>query len=392
MWLCQYLQQLFPPFFAESEFVWTCVKRQQQQLQKVPGQPSHPQQQCQQPQQQQQQFGSFQKVRLTGQGRMPVADMRHFQQQQRQQQHSLQKVQQCCCPDRGRLLTPTEEHPVAPKSPVYAVVNKTAKNRSVDDDEGAPKASSVMGSSKIQHQHNYCNIGPSLGDVVNRSEEQIWSRSGDQMYENTKNVLQRLQLEQDLERGEEYLSRFSVHPAAKEPELPFIPFQPPDISPGTVQHYCDSINRKLREFHDSLNECQDEDLKQDCQRPPMLPPKSKSTDDLERRRRPLNSVSTSVEESSSMSSRFVTIPRSKDGLASACPIFMRRSASVPCKRPGQRGSTSSSDSGFSTGSPPQARTARVQPPQHQQPANAQKMWAEDCDIVTRAEDESDTKI
>ena len=61
-----------------------------------------------------------------------------------------------------------------------------------------------------------------------------------------------------------------------------------------------------------------------------------------------------------------TVPRSKAaaaaGTASAQPemmavTMMRRSASVPCKRSTNRGSTSSSDSGFSAGSPSQNRSA-----------------------------------
>ncbi len=57
----------------------------------------------------------------------------------------------------------------------------------------------------------------------------------------------------------------------------------------------------------------------------------------------------------------VTIPRSGKGQVSSSKVKvnMRRSSSVPCKGPVNRGSTSSSDSGFSAGSPTQTGNAAV---------------------------------
>lgn len=51
---------------------------------------------------------------------------------------------------------------------------------------------------------------------------------------------------------------------------------------------------------------------------------------------------------------FDTMPRAAGGTIKNQPLFIRRSSSVPCKtteNQGNRGSTSSSDSGFSPGSP-----------------------------------------
>jgi len=106
----------------------------------------------QQQQQQQQQQGLQQqppRVKLTGEGKMPVADLRNMsiiipsQPQQQQQPQQPQQPQQQ--PNYQNILPPNpqmkQQQLKAPKSPVYAVVNKTAKMNYTMD-------------------HNYCNIVP----------------------------------------------------------------------------------------------------------------------------------------------------------------------------------------------------------------------------------------
>ena len=232
---------------------------------------------------------SMPRVKLTGTGKMPVVDM------------------------RKSLLNPT--HPnvsgLPPKSPVYAAVNKVKK------------LTSPVKKAQPTHQHNYCNVSPLLGDVINKSADlfatvkphQIFSSLepvNSVVYENTKQVLSR------LEQSHEEI---------------------------------DPINLRLRELHDALDEGLTNPGDLDLPPPPpelLAEPncaKYLSNENLPPRE------SQDVKTSSIAKNGSVTMPRSKPGSTS---VIMRRSSSVPCKVPtsqSDRGSTSSSDSGFSAGSP-----------------------------------------
>jgi len=170
-------------------------------------------------------------------------------------------------------------------------------------------------------------------------------------YENTRNLLQRLELDADLERGEALmrnagcadvmvalggLNRVAASNGTSGGGDSNGIREPP--TPGTVEDYCDTINRRLRQFHDSLaaaatTEGVGVDVSGSCEEeaPPALPPRgfrAKSTEDI-----------------------------TADFSASPASFAMRRSVSVPGREaagggggPGHRGSTSSSDSGFSAAS------------------------------------------
>ena len=321
------------------------------------------------------------RARLTGTGKMPVVDM------------SLS--------DGPNSLPAAKPQPMAqglpPKSPVYAAVNKGKKFQ--------------------RPHHNYCNIEPNKADsakggdfAANNGNGELLQGGSGHIYENTKSVLDRLHLEQqrravDLlpnyqnldftksrnrqaqeERSKEgnYLMMTAVggegmltkgqrtsYSYTNLTELPLIPFQPTDGLPPDPNVYCDSINRKLRQFHDSLNPAAESDRDEDDLPPPPepgqlldfttelevkmpLPPaaataeKSHSTENLET----VGAATVVAAASTSM-----TMPRSSSTTTSAADttltlgVSMRRSSSVPCKRLDSRGSTGSSDSGFSAGSP-----------------------------------------
>lgn len=276
-----------------------------------------------------------------------------------------------------------------PKSPVYAVVNKSAKanrvaaqakamcsttsspqhsrimfNRSISESPTRRQVISQQQQKAMNPQHNYCNIGPSLGDLVHGEGP---------VYENTRAVLQRLELDppkrqeqpQESCDSSNYMTMNPRHSSGESnslefPQLPLIPFEPFDQQ-GVMQPYpCDSINRKLREFHDSLNP--EEPVQYQNMPLPPVPAhnsvaanKSKSIDDLQSSEMAGGRYKSILGPKASEDFSNSTIPRSSKG---GDGVSMRRSASVPCKRPsaGNRGSTSSSDSGFSAGSPSNTAT------------------------------------
>lgn len=260
------------------------------------------------------------KVKLTGVGKMPVADMR-MDPTNPSINHHIQ----------------INSNPATAKAsdiPVYAVINKTAK-------------------SAAKQVHNYCNIDPgpqelqlfpNYANIPLPNEEETTERH----YENTRAFMDRLALNEAIKDNDEddlalcNANYLSMNPAdfngvSDLSQLPIIPFYPV-ISPQP----CDSINRKLRNFHDSLNH-QSQALEKHMPEEPveysLKLGKSRSIDQLN-----MVEVKSQGVTGADVS---VTLPRySKPEEAS-----IRRSVSVPCKRPGNRGSTSSSDSGFSPGSP-----------------------------------------
>ncbi|TRY81230.1 hypothetical protein TCAL_10448 [Tigriopus californicus] len=264
------------------------------------------------------------RIKLTGTGKMPVVDMSEgflhassvANNQILQQKHHSQ-------------------------SPVYATVNKGTKAKTI--------------------QPNYCNIGPSLGDVVHEQGP---------LYENTKTILRpkganhpaatMAAASHNYENTDNFLgidvaaNYVPMFPKASQdcadlPSLPLIPFQPLNYDqlplPGLPTPF-DSINRKLRQLSDSLNP------RDDANPGAMFIPtlKSKSIDQLHTFPNEAGPGPGRAQEPNG----FVTVPRKTNRLAggqgNASPA-MRRSASVPCKNAENRGSTSSSDSGFSAGSP-----------------------------------------
>ena len=320
------------------------------------------------------------RARLTGTGKMPVVDM-----------SAPPAAGPSSLPVTGSQGLPP------PKSPVYAAVNKCKKT---------PKP-----------HHNYCNIEPNMRGGPGNG-------NGGHVYENTKSVLDRLHLEQqrravdlppnyqnlDFSRGRNrqeqardgnYLMMNPVGSKGERTsysytnltELPLIPFQPNDGLPPDPNIYCDSINRKLRQFHDSLNpEESNGDDEEDFPPPPepgqlldlrtptdvevKMPPQTEKSHSMENMVDPDSEVRCDIRghledntasEATKMAPASMTMPRSSstmttsgaagravaanDGTLSLPAVSMRRSSSVPCKRLNSRGSTGSSDSGFSAGSP-----------------------------------------
>ena len=98
------------------------------------------------------------KVKLTGTGKMPVMDMRS---------QSLLKCQQ----QESSSLHPSVSG-LPPKSPVYAAVNKTKKLSPVKKQPAPlPPAQPRLPQNQPAHLHNYCNVSPLLGDVINKKPE-----------------------------------------------------------------------------------------------------------------------------------------------------------------------------------------------------------------------------
>lgn len=264
------------------------------------------------------------RIKLTGTGKMPVVDM------------SEGFAQTSNVPNKQMLKVNQND-----QSPVYAMVNKGTKAKT--------------------KQHNYCNIGPSLGDIVHEQGP---------LYENTKTILRpkgvnlppsSMSMCHNYENTDNFLgidvaaNYVPMFPKTSPDcgdlaSLPLIPFQPLNYDqlplPGLPTPF-DSINRKLRQLSDSLNP-------QDDANPGAIPiptQKSKSIDQLHTFPGEAGPGLNRSQEQSG----FVTVPRKTNRLAggyqSTTSPAMRRSASVPCKNAENRGSTSSSDSGFSAGSP-----------------------------------------
>ena len=135
------------------------------------------------------------RVKLTGTGKMPVVDM------------------------RPKSVLPNGHPAVSglpPKSPVYALVNKNNKKKSPVKQQPV-------------HQHNYCNVSPLLGDIINKKDEVFQQVEPHQVYasvnkkheyENTKGVMN------NITKNENYLP---MGPGAfQDEDLPLKPFDPLD--------------------------------------------------------------------------------------------------------------------------------------------------------------------
>ena len=156
------------------------------------------------------------KVKLTGTGKMPVMDMRSQSlKNSSQQQESHQQLQ--------------SQHPsvsgLPPKSPVYAAVNK-AKKSPTKKGQQFPPAGALL----PPHLHNYCNVSPLLGDVINKKPQLFSKVQPEQVFNCLNNVeSQRKHLYENtkpLYVNSDYLP---MGPESYE-ELPVKPFDPMDLS------------------------------------------------------------------------------------------------------------------------------------------------------------------
>jgi hypothetical protein len=114
--------------------------------------------------------------KLTGTGKMPVADMRNSQCGQMSMSSGQLASGQMATGQLSSVQLNGQHlasgHPTVsglpPKSPLYALVNKASKKKSPPTNNSLPP--------KKQHllqtlQHNYCNVSPLLGDVINKKPE-----------------------------------------------------------------------------------------------------------------------------------------------------------------------------------------------------------------------------
>ena len=112
------------------------------------------------------------KVKLTGTGKMPVMDMRSQSLlKSQQQQTETQHLSVSGLPTSG-LHPPVSGLP--PKSPVYAAVNKTKKLISPVKKQPLPEPGAQQArlpQNQPAHLHNYCNVSPLLGDIINKKPE-----------------------------------------------------------------------------------------------------------------------------------------------------------------------------------------------------------------------------
>ena len=330
------------------------------------------------------------RVKLTGTGKMPVVDMRKgISQGQPQYPVAYQNGQQNL----------NSGHPsvkgLPPKSPVYALVNKLKKKSPVSPPSKKPPMPQPA------HMHNYCNVSPLLGDVIskkpelfknvqpnqvfaslNKAESQGDSKSKSQTdpganYENLMPMSNAMKSQDNyLEMGP---GNNLIENYKEIDELPIRPFEPLDYRnrKPNEEDPMDPISLRLQELQDALEDDSEtfadlinpgdfnlSDLGQEL--PPPPPELLKSSSPCAKH---LSSESLPKEDQSSLSGQeelnvvttnkpvkngFDTMPRTANKNSHAVqPSFMRRSSSVPCKNTGNnnRGSTSSSDSGFSPGSP-----------------------------------------
>ena len=253
--------------------------------------------------------GHIPKLRLTGSGKMPVMDMRKLE--------SHDTVIQ------GGLMHP----PVAglpPKSPVYAVVNKVNKKKVKPPEKPF---------------HNYCNVDP----AINHTIEPMRQAPTSPYYENSGQVLSRLR-RMEAEEAADFPNYVEMDPVDHHNSLP-------PISP----HQADTINQRLRKMANCLDDpavsgnftYQENNPLDNFQNF-----KTELTATLPHRH---GQVQDPPEETKTIPQieNFVTMPRTAKNTSQPA-VTLRRSSSVPCKSitAATRGSTSSSDdSGFSTGSP-----------------------------------------
>ena len=113
---------------------------------------------------------------LTGTGKMPVADMRNSQCGQMSMSSGQLASGQMATGQLSSVQLNGQHlasgHPTVsglpPKSPLYALVNKASKKKSPPTNNSLPPKKQPL----LQTlQHNYCNVSPLLGDVINKKPE-----------------------------------------------------------------------------------------------------------------------------------------------------------------------------------------------------------------------------
>ena len=283
------------------------------------------------------------RVRLTGQGRMPVVDMSKINASRCFSEPPASQTRDTC-PQETRGLPPP--HPASPQHALYAQVNKARKTK-------APAPASPDSA-----HTNYTNL------------EFVASLP---LYENSRDVLSRVSGLQPQKGGQcpapseplpspevtgghnylnmspkrranyELMSRPGGHQESHQTS------PGPPGSEGGLYPLCESVESMVLMCDSRFNTIKQ--MPKPVTQPPMAPIDMAASYHGELTSEPASSDHV-------VSSGYVTMPRQqgRPGL-----VTMRRSASVPCKRP-DRDSTSSggSDSGVSTGSPRQSLTDQLE--------------------------------
>ena len=155
------------------------------------------------------------RVKLTGSGKMPVVDMRKSQISTGNQMASGQVASGQMA--SGQLAS---GHPTVsglpPKSPMYAIVNKAAKKKSPTTNNPSPKK-------QPPHLHNYCNVSPLLGDVINKKPELFQQVQPNQVFACLNKNEDNKTTKQD-----NYLQMTPAACSVPDDQLPLRPFEPLD--------------------------------------------------------------------------------------------------------------------------------------------------------------------
>ena len=316
------------------------------------------------------------RAKLTGIGKMPVADLRNGLHSGHPQVTGL--------PPTGPQKS----------NPVYAMVNKAIKKTKL------PSPIIKKSSQPAAHLHNYCNVSPLLGDVINKTPELFNTVQPDQVYASINKsqfapkLADKASTSQASQQGQqlttlapkvnkEVENTKNVKSNLQSNYLPMCPQDLP-IKPFEYHHGMDPaddpidpISLRLQELQDALENEDDSatfaalitgefNLSDIGSELPPPPPElldfnegdESSAKYLSNENIPENSTEELQNEEVGLSKtkQFDTMPRPSS--KGQFPVLMRRSSSVPCKvTQSDRGSTSSSDSGFSPGSPKGELTA-----------------------------------
>ena len=286
------------------------------------------------------------RVKLTGQGKMPVVDMSKIN----------ANASRCFSepPQSPHSQSPQykKERAVSPPQALYAQVNKTRKTSSTSTRSGGDPTSSP--------QPNYTNL-----DFANSLP----------LYENSRDLLSRIPPPPPPQRDKPSPDYLNMSPRRRENyemmqlglvgDKPLIGFSP--VKFDNLYPLCESI--------ESMAIMCDSDSKFNTIK--QMPKTSKTGSETDK----VMSASYHGGDQTNLialnntnnvlSSGYVTIPRtrlsdnvltnvSRSSTSNGTSVTMRRSASVPCKRDRDSTSSGGSDSGVSTGSPRQSITDQME--------------------------------
>lgn len=294
------------------------------------------------------------RVKLTGQGKMPVVDMSKIN----------ANASRCFSEPPQSPQSPQykKERAVSPPQALYAQVNKTRKPPS------SPSSPCRSGDANLT-QPNYTNL-----DFANSLP----------LYENSRDLLSRLPplppppppqrdpaspdyLKMSPRRRENY----EMMNLGREGEKPLIGFSP--VKFDNLYPLCESIESMAIMCDSKFNTIKQMPKSSKSSRGEADSKTESETDKVMSASYPAGDQTSPIALNNTnnvLSSGYVTIPRTRmsDNVltsvarssSSGTSVTMRRSASVPCKRDRDSTSSGGSDSGVSTGSPRQSITDQLE--------------------------------